>query len=544
MCSEDKDNDDAAAFGEEEGGKKESEAVAVRDLEDGLNQGPKIIEMKQTGGWHRGRLQKTSNADQIMEQVKKGGNVVMDDEPARAPEASNFCGGDGGDISAADAARAALVKDALAERDRPEGEEKTLGLTIETGKAVSRALDSKDKKIDLEKIDLENCGEETKLTDYDAMPIAEFGMALMRGMGWKDGEALGGSRKGIIEPIDIKAQPEGLGLGAVPKAESPGRDKRGGKRFVPKPGQEKDHREEAKDRIRKEAAARLGSFEVGMKVAIISGRHRGLTGTISYSYAHEIMVTLTASGEEVTVDKKDLDSDVSKAHHIKTREEEERERQEEERQRRRAEDRDKARERSDRDRDRERDRERDRDRDRDRDVRDRGKAGGGGGREEAGAWLRPHIRVRIIDKDLKAGKYYLKKCRVLDVVGRGICTLQVEDTRYLLLPLLILLYVCVPSYAYIHVTLLTFLGRMGGGIHTVGQGSPGGDIAQDAGNGRAQDWRLCHHTRWEAGPQGQEVCAVAKGQGKRAGERPAHGRGYAHRNCQFGSYCRVRRGAR
>jgi len=33
----------------------------------------------------------------------------------------------------------------------------------------------------------------------------------------QDGEALGGSRKGIIDPIEIKAQPEGLGLGAGTK---------------------------------------------------------------------------------------------------------------------------------------------------------------------------------------------------------------------------------------------------------------------------------------------------------------------------------------
>jgi hypothetical protein len=37
----------------------------------------------------------------------------------------------------------------------------------------------------------------------------------------QDGEALGGSRKGIIEPVEVRAQPEGLGLGAVPKEKSP-----------------------------------------------------------------------------------------------------------------------------------------------------------------------------------------------------------------------------------------------------------------------------------------------------------------------------------
>ena len=62
------------------------------------------------------------------------------------------------------------------------------------------------------------------MDDYEEMPIEEFGMALMRGMGWKDGEGLGGSRKGIIEPPEIRAQPDGLGLGATPKDKSPPRE--------------------------------------------------------------------------------------------------------------------------------------------------------------------------------------------------------------------------------------------------------------------------------------------------------------------------------
>lgn len=85
----------------------------------------------------------------------------------------------------------------------------TLGLTIKTGTKTSRMMVS---EADAIKEDLKNCGEETRLDDYEDMPIAEFGMALMRGMGWKDGEALGGSRKGILEPIEVSK---------IPRPESP-----------------------------------------------------------------------------------------------------------------------------------------------------------------------------------------------------------------------------------------------------------------------------------------------------------------------------------
>ena len=33
--------------------------------------------------------------------------------------------------------------------------------------------------------------------DYDEMPIAEFGKAMLRGMGWKEGTAIGKSNKGL-----------------------------------------------------------------------------------------------------------------------------------------------------------------------------------------------------------------------------------------------------------------------------------------------------------------------------------------------------------
>ena len=33
------------------------------------------------------------------------------------------------------------------------------------------------------------------LADYDLVPIDEYGLALLRGMGWKDGEGIGKDRK-------------------------------------------------------------------------------------------------------------------------------------------------------------------------------------------------------------------------------------------------------------------------------------------------------------------------------------------------------------
>jgi hypothetical protein len=53
--------------------------------------------------------------------------------------------------------------------------------------------------------------------DYDAVPIEEFGAAMLRGMGWKDGEAIGKKRgQQPIKPRVIERRPDLLGVGAKP----------------------------------------------------------------------------------------------------------------------------------------------------------------------------------------------------------------------------------------------------------------------------------------------------------------------------------------
>ncbi|EOA16753.1 hypothetical protein CARUB_v10004962mg [Capsella rubella] len=51
-------------------------------------------------------------------------------------------------------------------------------------------------------------------------------------------------------------------------------------------------------------------------------------------------------------------------------------------------------------------------------------------REEA-SWLRSHIRVRIVSKDLKGGRLYLKKGVVTDVVGPTTCDITMDETQEL-----------------------------------------------------------------------------------------------------------------
>lgn len=65
--------------------------------------------------------------------------------------------------------------------------------------------------------DLRDAPEAPTLEAYEATPIEGFGAALLRGMGWKDGEAIG--RNGIVaKPKEVKRRPALLGIGAKEEA--------------------------------------------------------------------------------------------------------------------------------------------------------------------------------------------------------------------------------------------------------------------------------------------------------------------------------------
>ena len=52
------------------------------------------------------------------------------------------------------------------------------------------------------------------LEDYERVPVAEFGAALLRGMGWKPGQAASRKRTGPVEPYLPAHRPALLGIGA------------------------------------------------------------------------------------------------------------------------------------------------------------------------------------------------------------------------------------------------------------------------------------------------------------------------------------------
>lgn len=62
--------------------------------------------------------------------------------------------------------------------------------------------------------------EQASLEDYERIPIEEFGAAMLRGMGWEKGKSIGrnkGEKNALINPIEFIPRPALLGLGAQPK---------------------------------------------------------------------------------------------------------------------------------------------------------------------------------------------------------------------------------------------------------------------------------------------------------------------------------------
>ncbi|KAH9919831.1 DExH-box splicing factor binding site-domain-containing protein, partial [Fomitopsis serialis] len=70
---------------------------------------------------------------------------------------------------------------------------------------------------DVYKQDVVELPESASLEDYERVPVSQFGAALLRGMGWKEGMAASKKNKGPVDPYLPQARPALLGIGAKEK---------------------------------------------------------------------------------------------------------------------------------------------------------------------------------------------------------------------------------------------------------------------------------------------------------------------------------------
>eukprot|EP01134_Creolimax_fragrantissima_P006424 CFRG6424T1 len=161
--------------------------------------------------------------------------------------------------------------------------------------------------------------EVSSLDEYENVPVSEFGAALLRGMGWKDGTAVGSTKSGLIEPIEYVPRFGRSGLGAsistdLPDEKSNSRkkyikpgEKRGEKKHMVAPsdadGKVKHYRKVGEALVEKDKPLK---FEVNARVRIERGSHAGLYGTVTElggisGVSETCGVRLSVSGQIVRV---------------------------------------------------------------------------------------------------------------------------------------------------------------------------------------------------------------------------------------------------
>ncbi|KAJ6628056.1 hypothetical protein lerEdw1_014717 [Lerista edwardsae] len=275
-----------------------------------------------------------------------------------------------------------------------------------------------------EKVNVGLRPESSTEADYEEVPVEAYGLAMLKGMGWKAGEGIGRTFKQDVKPQESHLRPKGLGLGADCTAV---RDlETSGSRRPPKPGQEPS---KSKDEP--------FGLVTGSAVFIEAGPHKDLYGKIEGVDADNarVMVKLAIGSKIVTVSQhgvrpvtqkeynklaKDL-SRLSKAH--KGKEAQQRNGAKHNPDTRTSED---KKEEGDKKRKHPANAERD----------------DHGGKQSKHSkhsnslsigphWLRQDLRVRFVDKLYKDGKYYNTKMVIEDVLKSDICVCRTEEGRIL-----------------------------------------------------------------------------------------------------------------
>eukprot|EP00043_Microstomoeca_roanoka_P004503 m.50099 g.50099 ORF g.50099 m.50099 type:complete len:585 (+) comp12524_c0_seq1:76-1830(+) len=315
------------------------------------------------------------------------------------------------------------------------------------------------------KMDVAQRPDECSLEDYDRVPVDQFGAAMLRGMGWKEGEPIGGKFKGLVEPIEYVPRMNRLGLGATRDLELKPDYKHRQKKYI-KPGETRTSTtqvsakvgEDGKVRNIKKASEQLREEEVvrmqrGAYVFVMKGAHKGHAGTITRLHNLLVDVKLALSEAIITVDEgyvqpvssadyKDRVSMLRRHGVDAVLRQQEDDDQEDRRERRRSQaDRDAGdsrhkhqRSRDSQDRERQHDsKKRNKDRDAERykqarDVDDRHESKRSK-REEI--WVCPDIRVRVVSETYQRGKQYNKKVRVVDVMSSDSITCLTDEGKML-----------------------------------------------------------------------------------------------------------------
>ncbi|TPX62304.1 hypothetical protein PhCBS80983_g00591 [Powellomyces hirtus] len=291
-----------------------------------------------------------------------------------------------------DEALAAVLRDAAEEQE--DGRPRISYLPILAENAVP-GLEGLEDVVEKYRHDVNLRPDESTMDDYERVPIEEFGKALLRGMGWEQGRAVGKNPNGLTEPISLKSRPHLLGLGATPAPVLEVKQKK----YI-KPGEKRQadpladvrsrpvstdvprtRREKGKTDIPPPPPPQDAVLRVGDKVTVTAGRHEGQSGVITEIEVRDsgtvAKVELSKTGEVARVWLEDLTPRRSSS----TRES----------------------------------------------SSSRLAPSSSLSSPSSSSWLRPHIRVRIISKSLDRGRHYNQKGIIQDVFSADQCVVRLDS---------------------------------------------------------------------------------------------------------------------
>ncbi|XP_004144463.3 protein MOS2 [Cucumis sativus] len=256
------------------------------------------------------------------------------------------------------------------------------------------------------KADLERLPEDRGFEDFEEVPVESFAAALMNGYGWRQGKGIGRNAKEDVKVREYSRRTDKQGLGfvsdvpvGISKKEE---EKDGGRERERKrdEGRVKENRDRESD----------GLASIGKHVRIVRGRDAGLKGRVLEKLDSDWLVLKLSKRDEhvklkvratdiAELGSKEEEKFLKKLEELKVK-------NENTGQKRRREVEQVVEKRENGSRDKEK-------------------------RTGRLSWLTSHIRVRIISKEFKGGKFYLKKGEIVDVVGPSICDISIDGSREL-----------------------------------------------------------------------------------------------------------------
>ncbi|KAF4372400.1 hypothetical protein F8388_027073, partial [Cannabis sativa] len=285
----------------------------------------------------------------------------------------------------------------------------------------SRNVPAEDGLLQKLKFDLHRLPEDQGMDEFTDMPVEGFGAALLAGYGWYEGRGIGKNAKEDVKVVEYHKRTDKRGLGFVSDdVPTPGVNS---KQKLNSKGKEND-REKEKEKGREDRDREGGKF-VEKYVRIVGGSDAGLKGRIVEKLSRDRVVVRLSRSEKL------VELQVGDVADLGSKEEERclkrlKELKIKERGLKRVEEFPRSQDRSEikankpvRE-----------------EVRRDSKSLNNESRNSSSvgqiSWLTSHIRVRIISRDLKGGRLYLKKGKVVDVVSPRVCDISMDESNELI----------------------------------------------------------------------------------------------------------------